>query len=277
MYVDSHVHYWQLARGDYGWLKPSNPLLYQDYLPDRLSGELGKYGVEAVIAVQAAPTFEEATYLLELSGERPEIAGVIGGLDPLTAGFQEELAALCANRRFRGIRVGGSVFDPGLPDHDRKKVLSALGTCKDAGLVVELLVDPRRLAEVAATLAQLPGLTVVVDHLGCPAVKERATEQWMAGMERLSELPGVYVKLSGMMTMAGGRRPELLRPYTDRLHQWYGASRLLFGSDWPVALQAGGYVDVVDLFEELLPDTLTFEEKGWIRAGNAKRIYGIEG
>lgn len=100
-------------------------------------------------------------------------------------------------------------------------------------------------------------------------------DTWRIGMERLSRLPGVAVKLSGMITMAGGSQPEKLRPYVDQLVQLFGCKRLLFGSDWPVALQAGGYGDVIELFEAVLPEDLTDEDKGMIRAGNASRFYRV--
>ncbi|MNY74499.1 Amidohydrolase [compost metagenome] len=55
----------------------------------------------------------------------------------------------------------------------------------------------------------------------------------------------------------------------------FGSNRLLFGSDWPVALQAGGYRDVIHMFEAVLPDDLAEEEKDRIRAGNTSRFYPI--
>ena len=36
MIIDAHQHFWQLSRGDYGWLTPEAGALYRDYLPDDL-------------------------------------------------------------------------------------------------------------------------------------------------------------------------------------------------------------------------------------------------
>ncbi|RKN75838.1 amidohydrolase family protein [Paenibacillus ginsengarvi] len=276
MYVDSHVHFWQPARGDYGWLKPDNSLLYRDYLPEQLLPELRTYGIEGLVVVQAAPTPEEAAYLLELTQHSPVTAAVSGGLDPFADGFAAQLRSLQAHSRFIGVRMNGSAFGDGRSADERGKMREALDQLLQAGMTLDLLARPDDLPDVAAYLEAVPALKSVINHLGCPAVREQRMEPWRTGMERLSQLPGVAVKLSGMITMAGGFDPALLRPYAHELVKLFGADRLLFGSDWPVALQTGGYGDVVALFEVLLPDELTEEEKGRIRAGNARRIYRIE-
>ncbi|CAH1225532.1 hypothetical protein PAECIP111891_05822 [Paenibacillus allorhizoplanae] len=275
MYIDSHVHFWKPSRGDYGWLKPENELLYQDYLPEQLLPELDAFGVKGLVAIQAAVSSEEAAFLLELAQTWPIISGVGGGLDPFADLFHEELESLKANPRFTGIRLGGSAFRSVRSETDQNKLRLALTTLLEADLTLDLLVQPDDLSDVASYLEELPLLKAVVNHLGCPNIREQRMETWQTGMERLSHLPCVAVKLSGMITMAGGFHPERLRPYIDHLLQLFGSDRLLFGSDWPVALQAGGYMDVINLFEAVLPDHLAEEEKGMIRAGNASRFYPI--
>ncbi|WJH32190.1 amidohydrolase family protein [Paenibacillus sp. CC-CFT747] len=276
MYVDSHVHFWMPERGDYGWLNPENELLYQDYLPERLLPALHAWGVDSLIVVQAAPTAEETAFLMELAKTWPVISGVSGGLDPFGERFSEQLESFRSDPRFVGVRINGSAFRRDRPSADRGRLRSALDSLTQAGLTLDLLVQPGDLAAVAAYLEERPALQAVVNHLGCPAIPARQLEPWGTGMERLARLPNVAVKLSGMITMAGGSSPERLQPYVDRLFQAFGCERLLFGSDWPIALQAGGYGDVVDLFEALLPEGLDPEEKEKIHAGNARRIYGIE-
>ncbi|NQX59222.1 amidohydrolase family protein [Paenibacillus qinlingensis] len=275
MYIDCHVHFWKPSRGDYGWLKPENELLFKDYLPEQLLPELGAFGVNGLVAVQAAVSAEEAVFLLELAQTWPVISGVCGGLDPFGDLFHEQLELLKANPRFTGIRLSGSAFRSERSEAERNKLRSAFAALMQADLTLDLLVQPGDLSAVASYLEEMPQLKSVVNHLGCPDIREQRQETWLIGMKRLAQLPGVAVKLSGMITMAGGFHPERLRPYIDPLVQLFGSDRLLFGSDWPVALQAGGYRDVIDLFEAVFPDDLAEEEKGKIRAGNASRFYPI--
>ena len=67
------------------------------------------------------------------------------------------------------------------------------------------------------------------------------------------------------MTEADWRRwrPDELRPYLDRVREWFGEERLLFGSDWPVCLLAASYDDVVDAY-----DAARF-------GANAERVYRL--
>ena len=37
MRIDSHQHYWRIARGDYGWLTPERGAIYRDYGPADLA------------------------------------------------------------------------------------------------------------------------------------------------------------------------------------------------------------------------------------------------
>ncbi|WNR43464.1 amidohydrolase family protein [Paenibacillus roseipurpureus] len=267
MYLDSHVHFWQPSRGDYGWLKPENTLLYRDYLPTQLLQELEGLGVQGVIAVQAAPTAEEAEYLLQLSDRHPLITGVVGGLDPLAVDFASQLNRLAQHPRFLGIRVNGDRFEqPALVEHLR--ILQQLG------LTLDVLAGPGHLTSVYECARQLTGLRIVVNHLGHP--NTATLELWTAGMKQLAGLPDVSVKLSGMVTQVREERVERLTPVIRILLKEFGPSRLMFGSDWPVALQAGGYEEVVKLFEAVLHGNgLSPSELDMIRSRTAQRAYGL--
>jgi predicted TIM-barrel fold metal-dependent hydrolase len=86
--VDSHLHFWQLARGDYLWLTPELSALYRDFTPSDIDATLRACGVGSVVAVQAAATEAETRYLLELAHQHAWIAGVVGWTD-----FEAEDAA----------------------------------------------------------------------------------------------------------------------------------------------------------------------------------------
>ena len=40
--VDGHVHFWALARGDYGWLTPNLAAIYRDFGRDELAPDLAQ-------------------------------------------------------------------------------------------------------------------------------------------------------------------------------------------------------------------------------------------
>jgi L-fuconolactonase len=59
--------------------------------------------------------------------------------------------------------------------------------------------------------------------------------------------------------------PADLRPFVASVVDWFGAGRLLFGSDWPVCMLATSYGGVVGGLEEAL---------GPISSGDVARIFG---
>ena len=71
--IDSHQHFWQVARGDYGWMGEHVAPLLRDFLPDDLRPHLARAGIDRTILVQAAETF------LPLALKR-EVDLVIGGV-----------------------------------------------------------------------------------------------------------------------------------------------------------------------------------------------------
>ena len=75
MIVDAHQHFWDPARGDYGWLKPDNPI-HRIFGTNDLRPLLIQTGVDATILVQAAPTAAESDYMLGIA--RKARAGAVG-------------------------------------------------------------------------------------------------------------------------------------------------------------------------------------------------------
>ena len=52
--IDSHQHFWTLARGDYDWLTPDLAPLYRDFGPEDLGPLMQAWGMEQVPYMVAA-------------------------------------------------------------------------------------------------------------------------------------------------------------------------------------------------------------------------------
>lgn len=276
-YIDSHVHFWKLDRGDYHWLRPENKILYRDYVPSDLLSAEETAGVKGFIAVQAAPTVAETEYLLELAAEHERIIGVVGWLDPFSDSFADEYGLLRNNPQFVGIRLDRSVFErcqEGVPGN----LIENLRLLEEDGFPVDLLITPEYMPAVLQCLKHLPNLKAVINHLGSPPIRDGALQPWNDYMHKLSKYPNVYCKWSGMITPAEGMNPDKLEPYIRITAVLFGPDRILFGGDWPVALLAGSYTEVVDLFEQLLPNYWNEAELHQVRFSNALKFYfGEEG
>ena len=73
--IDSHQHFWKLSRGDYRWLSEDLTVLYQDYLPERLTTTLAINDIANTIVVQTADSHDETRFLLKLAKSHSFIAG----------------------------------------------------------------------------------------------------------------------------------------------------------------------------------------------------------
>ncbi|WP_179215868.1 amidohydrolase [Paenibacillus sp. MY03] len=275
MYLDSHVHFWKLQRGEYSWIAPHNHILFQDRLPSQLEPVLEAQGVGGVILVEAASTVEEIEYMLDLAEQYRWIKGVVGGLDLTQESFEEHYSRFRTKRKFVGIRVNGVKFEQ-KSEQARRLLLDRLALLQRDQFPIDLLARAHQLPAVLSCLNAVPRLKAVINHLGVPLVKELAMTAWMNDMRSIEALPHTMVKLSGMLTQSGGYRPTMLRPYVQYLARTFRSSRLLFGSDWPVALQGGTYDEAIRLFEALLPAEWDETERQAVRCRNGYRFYGIE-
>ena len=103
MIVDAHQNFWDPARGDYGWLKPDNPI-HRIFLTSDLRPLLIQTGVDATILVQAAPTPEESDYMLAIARKTPWVLGVVGWIDLLAPNAADEVRRRASDPHFLGVR-----------------------------------------------------------------------------------------------------------------------------------------------------------------------------
>ncbi len=85
-----------------------------------------------------------------------------------------------------------------------------------------------------------------------------------------------FCKLSGLVTEAA-RDWTLadLRPYVAHLLAMFGASRLIWGSDWPVCTLAASYGEWLAATDELLAG-LSEADKAAIMGGTATGAYQLQ-
>ena len=275
MRIDAHQHFWRPSRGDYGWLTPqAHPAIARKFLPQDLAPLLEDAGVRRTILVQAAPTVAETEYLLTLAEETPFVVGVVGWADLGAENAAQQIAAFSQHSTLVGLR-------PMLQDLEddawilRPAVGESLDAMEAAGLTFDALVAPRHLPHLARCLAARPGLKVVIDHGAKPDIAGGALDSWAGPMRDIAANTGACCKLSGLVTEAGGKWTEVtLKPYVDVLLEAFGPARLMWGSDWPVVNEAGGYA-AWHSAAVALTEGCSQTERDLIFGGTAQAFYGI--
>jgi L-fuconolactonase len=273
--IDAHIHFWDPARLHYEWLE-AIPALRRSFAPTAL--ETGRHDVAGYVFVQADCRDDEAwaevSWVDELARDHP-ILGIVA-FAGLEAGFgaRADLERLAAHPRVVGVRR--------LLQGEPESLLTSEGLAAGVGLLASLdltfdaCVTHSQLPAVTRLAARCPDVTIVLDHLGKPAVAVGRLDPWRADLAALAERPNVVCKLSGLTTEADHRTwtAAALRPYLAHALECFGPERCLVGSDWPVATLAPTYERWFDVLLDFLSDQLP-DDRDAILSGNATRVYGL--
>lgn len=273
-FIDAHQHYWTLGLGHNDWPGPELESIYRDFAPKDLKPHLAAAGIARTVLVQAAPNVAETEFLLALAEREETVAAVVGWIDVLAPGAIADIERLKNHRKLKGIRP----MLQGIAETAwilRPEAVATLEALPRLDLRFDALIQPRHLPVIAALADRLPELQIVIDHGAKPLISEGRIEPWRADMAALALRRNVHVKLSGLVTEAGGAwTAERLRPYASHLIEAFGADRVMFGSDWPVVLLDADYGTWFSAALELTADR-TEAERQAIFSGTASRFYGI--
>lgn len=275
--VDAHQHFWNLEKVEYPWLTSEYGLIYRTFEADELAPQLEQAGVDSTVLVQAADSYEETEYILGEAEKYDFVGGVVGWVPLLRP--EEAAEALDGFKRrakFKGIRH--LIHEE--PDPDwllQDVVIDGLTVLADKDVTFDVVaVLPRHLEHVPVIAERVPELRMVIDHLAKPPIKERQWEPWSSSFARAAEYPNVYAKVSGLNTAADLENwtGNDLKPYIDFALEHFGADRLMFGSDWPVAILAGDYRKVWEETNSATAD-LSARDRAALFGGTASTFYSL--
>ena len=276
-YVDAHQHFWNPARGDYGWMPADDPVLSRVYTPANLASALQATDVQQTVLVQAAPTVEETEYLLGIADATPTVAKVVGWINFEDSSQIKTLKRLSGHPKFSGVRP--MIQD--IPDVDwmlRDNVQWAYQALIELDLTFDCLGFPAHIGNFHSLLTKYPQMRAVIDHCMKPQFRAHSDEHfkvWADGMTRLAEDTNAFCKLSGLVTEADADwSVDVLKPYTDHMLAAFGAERVMWGSDWPVVRLRTEYEDWFTQATTLTAG-LSPSEREWVFAGAAKSFYRL--
>ena len=272
--LDSHVHLWDLAVHDQAWIPAGSPIRRSFGVPD-LRAALAGTPVDGVILVQAINDAGETADLLDQAGNADVIRGVIGWADLTSGDFADALAALASSGCLVGLRHQALAETDPAQWLRQPAVARSLAELDAVGLPFDLMIRPEHFPAAVEAARNHPYLPFVLDHLGKPPIAAGELEPWAAGLRALAAEPNVACKLSGLQTIASpGWTHADLAPYIDVALGAFGASRLLFGSDWPVSTQAASYARVCEV-ARVACSALSAAERAGVLGGNARAIYRV--
>jgi len=274
--IDAHVHFWKFDKVRDAWITDDMKNIRKDFFPGDLEGLLCENKVAGVVAVQADQSENETEFLLSLSKQFSFIKGIVAWVNLQNKNVAERLVHYTKEPVIKGFRH--IVQSEAAGFLKRQNFLDGIRSLQKWNFTYDLLIYENQLKEAVEFVDQFPDLPLIIDHCAKPSIKCKSIADWKKWMKEMSKNENVYCKLSGLITEAkwNGWTEQDLYPYFDVVFEYFGAGRIVFGSDWPVMLLSGsysGWISVVKKYLSKFPAT----ERDNVLSKNAMNFYKLNG
>jgi L-fuconolactonase len=271
--IDSHHHLWKYSEADFPWMTDDMASLRRDFTTGDLQHVMREGAIDGVVTVQARQSLVETEWLLDLASRHNFMRGVVGWVplaDPAVASHLEKYAA---NPKLKAVRhvLHDEPDDFYILRDDFNRGIARL---KALGLRYDILIFERHLPQTVEFVDRHPNQIFIVDHIAKPKIKDHLLSPWRERIRDLARRENVYCKLSGMVTEADWNiwTERDLQPFIEVVLEGFGPRRLMFGSDWPVAVVACPYKRWIEVVERAT-DFLSPSERNRLFGGTAKEAY----
>jgi L-fuconolactonase len=251
-------------------------VIQRDFLPEDLEPVLKENDIDGCVTVQSDQSEAENEFQLSNAAKHDFIKGVVGWVDLQAENVEERLQYYKDFKKMKGFR---HVLQ-GEPQRDfmlRDNFKRGVGLLNKYGFTYDVLIYTDQLTYTYEFVKAFPEQRFVIDHLAKPFIKDKKTDGWKKGIEKISECENVYCKLSGMVTEADWRswKKEDFTPYLDIVTEAFETKRIMYGSDWPVCLVAASYKAMLSIVTDYF-SSYTDSEKAQIFGQNATQFYNLE-
>ncbi|MEG3768722.1 amidohydrolase family protein [Alteromonas sp. 14N.309.X.WAT.G.H12] len=279
--IDSHLHFFALDEGHYGWLKPQNPPHWPDkhklvrsvsesdlQLHEPLS-LAGFVHIEA--GFDNTKPWREIDWLAQHC-QRPYAA--VAFWDLLAAEAEQTLEALLQRPKVSGVRY--ILDDDGVAILSHPLIAQRFALLQEAGLGFDVQLPLSATASVQALLSlirQFPGVRFIINHAGFPFHDTHSQNPWRQSLNELAKSPNVAIKLSGWEMQDRQWSKESVRHVMAYVLDVFGHERVMLGSNFPLCLWHSSYKDFWQTMVSLVaPDT-----RNQVACTNARHWYQISG
>jgi predicted TIM-barrel fold metal-dependent hydrolase len=265
--VDAHAHVWVLDAVNYPWQPTFGFVPTANALPDDLLRAMDRHGVGHALLVQPSAYGPDHRFLLDTVATWPDRFLPIGLVDPADPASIAAAPGLVRDAGCVGLRVNLSLD---LAYAERQAARDGWDRLASLDVPVTVRATPAHHQVVLGILERYPGLTLVVDHLGLPDLGTFArAEDRLADLARFDQC---RLKIAGL-----GLISRVGPPYRDvwslveAALRRFGASRLVWGSDYPTG-GSDGYEGAVAAMEAM--PFLSDGDRERVMTGTALELWG---
>ena len=257
--IDAHHHLWDLGAVNYPWLMAKGVARFfgdptpiqRDYLLEEFRRDAHAAGFSASVHIQvgASDGFKEAEWVQRIADANPDWPLVqVVFCDLTSKDLNAQLDAYQAMSTVRGVRqiVGRAPGEDALSGTnnllDNPGFLDGLREAARRGLSFDLQLIPELMEKTATLFEKVPETAVALCHAGSPHdLSSQGLEHWSKLLRHLSDLDHVCCKLSGLSMFNHNWTVDDFVPIVQTCLDQFGASRCMFGSNFPVDSLHTGY------------------------------------
>jgi len=273
-FIDAHVHVWTPDLDQY----PIDESFSREdmqppsFTPEQLFEHSGKSGVGRIVLIQMSFYKFDNRYMLDTIGRFPGVFSGVAVVDENSPDLVDTMKSLAAGG-VRGFRIHPAaqpvyqwIGSPGMQTLWRSAAEQDLAVCP--------LINPEALPVIERMCNRFSDTRVVIDHFARIGVDGNIRDEQVDALCRLAKYPNTYVKTSAFYALGKKQPPDTdLAPMIRRVRDAFGAERLMWASDCPYQVDPGHtYEESIALVRDKL-DFLSADERKWMLAGTAEKVY----
>ena len=269
MKIDAEVYFWKYEKQFLHPLIRENKMLQQQYLPEQITQNLHRNGIDGCIAATAEDAEVQTRFLSELSLTHPEILGVVGWINLYDGKAADKIQEFQQYPAIKGYRIEAS------------RLASVLTSTMELILANQYSLDlsadsESDLSNLKNWINKYPEQSFILHDAGHADTKLSPSKSWESNIRELAKNQNLACKLSGLFTHGHRKtwKPTDFYPFLEIYFDAFGTDRLLFASEWPFLLVSGIYVQWKSLIEKFMERYLP-EDREKIFGENARRLYRI--
>lgn len=288
--IDAHHHLWDLSKVSYPWLEAKGIVRFfgdptpiqRNYLLKEFRENAKVEGFEASVHIQvgAADPIAEAIWIDTIVQANPDWPLVqVVYCDLTSPTLEKDLDRVQKIPSVRGIRqiVGRSSEEDTKSGTNDLLSSSAfrdgLVELGNRNLSFDLQLTPELIEQAADVLNAAPDTKIALCHAGSPGDQtEQGLKKWSKNLRLLSNLENIFCKLSGLGMFDHGWTRDSIAPIINECVDQFGASRCMFGSNFPVDSLYSDYSSLIQAYRSIVPK----EDSEMVFYKTAKNFYNIK-
>jgi L-fuconolactonase len=285
--IDAHTHAWGADTDELPWQGEVLPPGWRgSHTHEQLIADMDRVGVDESVVVTTplygrGPRANEYT-MRSIEAHPDRLYGVaLMDFFEDEATVREALRRVTGHPRMLGVRMHAALAYEAIPtDIDRtgewildERLAPVWDEAASLDTCVFVFPKAEQLSMVERLAADHPDVTLVVDHMAWPDETTSAREAPWTDFEDVAERDNVYVKVSSLPRSSASEWPyEDLHGYVRRLLDWFGAERLMLGSDYPWMDDWATYEDCLSWVEAV--ESLSTRDRAFLSYRTFERLHG---